>query len=262
MTSCKSEYERLRTSGDTKRILAKGMDYYQKGKYEKAQGLYDLIISNLRGSVDAEKVYFQYAYTHYYLEKFVSSAYYFKQFATTFPNSEMKEEADYMAAYSEYRMSPNYRLDQTATNNAIDELQLFMNTYPKSTRVAEANKLIDEMRVKLEKKAFEEAELYYNLRDYQAALQSYNNILKDFPETNNAELIRYRMALGAHNYATNSILGKQEERFKIALEESDEFLRRYDKSKYRKEVASINKDSKIKLKEIENDRHKNKSAGH
>jgi outer membrane protein assembly factor BamD len=258
--ACKSEFERARTSGDTKSILAKGMAYYEKGDYSKAQSLYDLIISNLRGSSDAEKVYYQYAYTHYYLEKYVSAAYYFKQFSLTFPNSDLKEEADYMAAYSGYQMSPTFRLDQTASVKAVDELQLFMNTYPNSTRVKDCNKLIDELRVKMEHKAFEEAELYFNLKDYQAAIQSYNNLLKDFPETNNAELVRYRIIIGAHNYATNSVLSKQEDRYKLALEESTDFLKRFDKSKYRKEVATINKDSHSKLKEIENDRHQNKSA--
>jgi outer membrane protein assembly factor BamD len=261
IVSCKSEFEKIRVSGDTKLILAKADDYYKKGKYDKAQSLYDLIISNLRGSSDAERIYFQYAYTHYYLEKYVSASYYFKQFVATFPNSEQKEEADYMAAFSEFKMSPNFRLDQGATTKAIDEFQLFMNTYPNSTRIKEANKLVDEMRQKLEKKVYEEAELYFNLKDYQAAIQSYNNLLKDFPETNNAELVRYRVILAAHNYATNSILSKQEERYKLALEESSEFLKRFEKSKYRKEIASINKDSRTKLKEIENDRHQNKSAG-
>ncbi len=260
--SCKSEYEKIRTSGDTKTILAKGMAYYEKGDYAKSQSLYDLIISNIRATPDAEKVYFQYAYTHYHLEKYVSATYYFKQFAVTFPNSDLKEEAEYMAAYSGYKMSPTFRLDQTESIKAIDELQLFMNTYPNSTRIKECNKLIDEMRVKMERKAFDEAELYFNLKDYQAAIQSYNNLLKDFPETNNAELVRYKIILGAHNYATNSVLSKQEDRYKLALEESSDFLKRFEKSKFRKEIATINKDSRSKLKEIENDRHQNKSAGH
>jgi outer membrane protein assembly factor BamD len=261
ITGCKSQYEKVRTSGDTKAILATANDYYKKQNYSKAQELYDLIISNIRGLQEAEKVYFQYAYTHYHLEKFVSSAYYFKQFTLTYPNSDLKEEADYMAAYSEYRMSPVYRLDQTATIKAIDEFQLFMNTYPNSPRTKECNQLIDDMRAKLEKKATEEAELYFNLRDYQAAIQSLNNVLKDFPETNNAEYLRYKIIIAEHNYATNSILNKQEERYKIALEETTNFLKRYERSKYRKEVASINKNSRTKLKEIENDRYQNKSAG-
>jgi outer membrane protein assembly factor BamD len=250
LSSCKSEFEKLRTSGNADAILKKADALYDKGDYSKAQTLYDLVISSLRGRQDAEKVYFRYAYTHYFLEKYVSGNYYFDQFSKTYPGSASREEADYMAAYCNYKQSPGHKLDQTATGKAIDELQLFVNTYQSSERVKEANKLIDEMRQKLEIKAFNEGTLYFNLREYQAAIQTYNNVLKDFPETNNAEFIRYKIILAAYDYAKNSVLDKQEERYKLAIEESDSFLGRFDKSKYRKEVASINKESKKKLKEI------------
>ena len=248
--ACKSEFEKMRGSGDMAAILKKGNEYYDKGEYMKAQTMYDLIISTIRGRQDAEKVYYRYAYTHYYLEKYVSGNYYFEQFAKTYPGSEYREEADYMAAYCNYKQSPTYRLSQEATNKASDELQLFVNTHPNSARVKEANKLIDEMRTKLEKKAFEEGNLYFDIHEYQAAIQTYNNVLKDFPETNNAELISYKIILAAYDYAKNSVLAKQEERYKLAVEESDGFMRRNDKSKYKKEIIAINKEAKLKLKEI------------
>jgi outer membrane protein assembly factor BamD len=106
------------------------------------------------------------------------------------------------------------------------------------------------MRKKLEKKAFEEANLYFDLKEYQAAIQTYNNVLKDFPETEDAELISYKIILAAYDYANNSVLAKQEERYKIALEEGDVFVKHYDKSKYKKEVLPILKESKRKIKEI------------
>jgi outer membrane protein assembly factor BamD len=249
-TACKSEFEKLRTSGDTNLILKKGNEFYDKGDYAKAQSLYDLIIGALRGRQDAEKVYYRYAYTHYFLEKYVSGNYYFDQFTKTYPGSEFKEEAEYMAAFCNYKQSPTFRLEQGNTNKAIDQLQLFINTYPSSDRVKTANALIDEMRKKLEKKAFEEANLYFDLKEYQAAIQTYNNVLKDFPETEDAELISYKIILAAYDYANNSVLAKQEERYKIALEEGDVFVKHYDKSKYKKEVLPILKESKRKIKEI------------
>lgn len=253
LSACKSEFEKMRTSGDTAAILKKGNEYYEKGDYTKAQTMYDLIISSVRGRQDAEKVYYRYAYTHYYLEKYVSGNYYFDQFAKTYPGSEFREEADYMAAFCNYKQSPSYRLSQETTTKASDELQLFVNTYPNSERIKDANKLIDEMRTKLEKKAFEEGNLYFDLNEYQAAIQTFNNVLKDFPETNNAELISYKIILAAYDYAKNSVLAKQEERYKLAVEESENFMRRNEKSKYKKEVAFINKESKARLKEIKAD---------
>jgi outer membrane protein assembly factor BamD len=110
-TACKSEFEKLRTSGDTNLILKKGNEFYDKGDYAKAQSLYDLIIGALRGRQDAEKVYYRYAYTHYFLEKYVSGNYYFDQFTKTYPGSEFKEEAEYMAAFCNYKQSPTFRLD-------------------------------------------------------------------------------------------------------------------------------------------------------
>lgn len=181
--ACKSEFEKLRATGDPETLYEKAFEFYEAEDYLKSQTLFELVISNLRGKVEAEKVYYYYAYTHYKLNKFVLASYYFKNFSNTFPNSEFREESDFMSAYSNYRLSPTYRLDQTYTLKAIDGFQLFANTYPNSERVSECNDLIDEMRKKLEVKAYSEAELYFNLQQYQSATHSFENLLKDFPDT-------------------------------------------------------------------------------
>lgn len=239
--ACKSEFERVRSSGDNTLLYKKSFEYYENGDYLKAQTLFELIISGLRGKVEAEKVYFYYAYTHYQLGKYISSNYYFKNFSNTFPNSQYREEADYMAAYSNYQMSPNFRLDQTYSSKAIDGFQLFVNTYPTSPRVEKCNLLIDEMRRKMERKAVDEATLYFDLRQYQAANRSFENVLRDYPETTNAEKIRYMQVKSSYLLAINSIYEKKQERFEEAEKYAGLFLGRYKKSEYRKEVQSIKK---------------------
>ena len=156
--SCKSDFEKLRATADAETLHKEAFDYYEKGDYVKSQMLFELIINNLRGKVQAEKVYFYYANTHYYQKKYILASYYYKNFANTFPNSEFREEADFMSAYSNYELSPKFRLDQTYTDKAIEEFQLFANTYPNSKRVEQCNLLITQMRQKLEKKAVAEAE--------------------------------------------------------------------------------------------------------
>ena len=260
LTSCKSDFEKLRASGDVDMIYKKAFEYYEEEEYAKAQNLFELIINNLRGKVEAEKVYFYYSYTHYHLRRYVLASYYFGNFANTFPNSEFREESDFMAAYSNYQLSPSYRLDQTYSAKAIDQFQLFVNTYPTSERVAECNKLIDVMRRKLEKKAFAEGELYYNLRQYQAATQSFENLLKDFPETPDAERVRFLVMKGNFLLAENSVVTKQAERYKATLDFHKKFVDEYPVSKFRKEADSISKTSSRKLKQLENDRYKIQSS--
>lgn len=248
--SCKSEYEKIRASNDIKKMLVKANEYYDKEKYLEAQGLYELLISSLRGDKDAEKVFYRYAYSHYYLDKFTTASYYFKNFSQSYPRSEYREEADYMSAYSEYKQSPIYKLDQGPTGKAVEAFQLFINTYPSSARVKDANKLIDEMRTKLEVKAFEEGNLYYNTKEYQSAIRVYDNLLKDFPETDKAERVRYQIVLSYTDFANNSVLSKQEERYKGSVEACEDYLNKFEKGLFRKEVSAIMKESKKALKYI------------
>ncbi|MEM1120672.1 MAG: outer membrane protein assembly factor BamD, partial [Bacteroidota bacterium] len=150
LSACRSEFEKIRTNPDPGFLQKKAFEYYEAEDYQKAQTLFELIINGLRGQADAEKVYFAYAYTHYHQEKFVLASYYFKNFVSTYGNSAYKEEAEFMSAYSHYKLSPIYRLEQSYSEKAIDGFQLFVNTYPKSERVQQANELIDEMRKKME----------------------------------------------------------------------------------------------------------------
>jgi len=251
-TSCKSNFEKIRASGDTDLIYKTAFDLYEVEEYQRAQTLFELIIPQYRGKAELEKIYKTYAYTFYHQGKYVLSNYYFKNFATTFPNSESREEAEFMAAFSNYEMSPSYRLDQTFTLRAIENFQTFVNTYPNSERVAECNKLIDQMRLKLEEKEFEEANLYFDLRQYQAATVTYENLLKDFPETTRGESVRYMMAKAAYNLAENSVYEKKSERYEVATNYASDFTRKYKDSDNYSEIESIYEDSSKKAKSFPN----------
>jgi len=247
-SSCKSDYEKVRVSGNPDIILASAFEYYEKKEYQRAQTLFDQVLNNLRGRQEAEKAYFYYAYTYYNLKQYVLAAYYFKNFSNTFINSEHREEAAFMSAYSNYIQSPNFRLEQSTTITAIEEFQLFVNLFPTSIRVKECNSLIDELRRKQEEKAFAEGELYFNLRQYQSAVISFDNLLRDYPESPDAERVRYLTANSKYLLSKNSIVDKREERFNEAIERCNDFLEKYPSGKYSKEIKEIRKDSQEQIK--------------
>jgi outer membrane protein assembly factor BamD len=257
ISSCKNEFEKIRATGDAELIYAKGFEFYEKGEYLKAQSLFEQILSSYRGKAKAEKLYFSYAYSHYHLRSFLSANFYFNNFSQTFANSALREEADFMAAYSNYKLSPGFKLDQTYTYKAIDDFQTFANLYPASERAAEANKLIDELRVKLEKKAFAEGQLYFDLKQYQSSIQSFENMLKDFPESSNAEKVRFLILKSSFLLAENSIYEKQEERFTTVIEKYQIFKNKYPRSSFNKEAMEIQQISKQRLKQFSNDRYQN-----
>ena len=250
-TACKSEYEKIRTSGDTELLHKEAFEYYEEGDYLKAQSLLELIIPQYRGKKELEKIYYTYADTYYQLKRYILAAYYYSNFANTFPNSSLREEARYMSAFSNYQLSPSYRLEQQSTLAAISEFEEFANTYPNSERIPRINALIDELRAKLEQKAMASADLYLDLRQYQAAVVAYENLLKDYPETKNGERIRYSIVKAYYDFAVNSIFSKQEERYSSAKKYAQLFLQKYAESTYRDEVQRYYDNSVNRLNNLQ-----------
>src|SRR6185312_5910666 len=74
-------------------------------------------------------------------------------------------------------------LYQTNTTKAIGMMQGFINSYPNSPRVADANDIITKCRGKLEKKDYISAKLYYNLQFYQASALTFSSLLINYPES-------------------------------------------------------------------------------
>jgi outer membrane protein assembly factor BamD len=248
--SCKSKFEEVRRSGDADLILKKAFDYYEKEDYLKAQTLFELVLNTVKGSKEAEKAYFEYAYCHYYLKEYLLAAYYFKNFANSFTSSSFREEAAFMSAYSNYQLSPTFRLEQSNTVKAIEEFQIFVNLFPDSKRVEECNKLIDECRRKLEEKAYAEGTLYFNLRQYQSAVISFDNLLKDYPESPEAENVRYLIAKSNYLLSENSVVEKQEERYGTTVKRCEDFIEKYPTGKYSREVKQMKKDAEKAQKEV------------
>ena len=257
--SCKSKYEKLKASNDQAKKYTEAVKFYNKKDYTKALGLFEGLVSRYRGQAQAEDLYYYYAYTNYKLKDYTSARYHFKTFAETYPSSTRAEECRFMSAYCFYLDSPIFSLDQTNTSSAIDALQLFINLYPKSDRVAEASKLIQNLRDKLEEKSYANSKLYLTIGDYQAAVISFGNTLRDYPDTKYAEELEYLTVKAQYMYSEHSSEFKQQERYNLTLTYASQFIEKYPAGKYLKDVKVYQKDSqqgieknKVVLAEISN----------
>jgi outer membrane protein assembly factor BamD len=157
-----------------------------------------------------------------------------------------------MTAYSEYLMSPNKKLEQSQTLNAIENFQIFVNTFPNSEKVEKCNQLMDEMRLKLEEKEYNQGELYYNLGKYVSAVVAFENMLKEFPETKKEEEVRYMILKASYNYAKNSILEKRIERYEDTVIKYNAFIKRYPDSREKSKAEKIYQNSINEINKIKN----------
>lgn len=246
-TSC-GEYNKILKSSDANLKYSKAIEYYEQGRYDRALPLFEELISLYRGTTKSEKIYFYYAYSNYYMHNFLLSSYYFGNFVKTYPTSEFTEEALFMSGYSDYKSSPVYSLDQSDTYTAIDNLQIFMSTYPQSALVDSCNGLVLELRSKLEKKAFENAFLYYRLGEYQSASIAFKDVLKDFPESAYKEDVLYWMLVTKYEVATKSIDTRKKERYEDTINAYYKFVDSYPESR---RVQSAERYFKLSIKYLD-----------
>lgn len=243
-------FERIRINPDKAYRLEQAYAYFEAKNYQFAQYLLEDLLPVYRGKPEGEKIFFHYAYTHFYLKNFTFAAYYFKQFHTTFPNSGYAEEALYMSAEANYQMSPGYRHTQEETMNALEGMQLFVNTYPQSTRVLTANQKMDKLRAKLELKDFEAAKGYLHRKQYRAAMHTLKALMVDYPETKNLEEIRFLLFKAACKFAQNSVSEKQQERYEEAFTHYNLFVKKHPQSKFRADADQLHTQAQAKLAKL------------
>jgi len=245
-TSC-SNYNKLLKSTDNETKFEAAVDYFERKDYNRALELFDLLQAAYRGTAKGEDISYYTAYCYYNLKDYTVASYYFKRYVQSYPQYARAEECSFMSAYCYYLDSPRYSLDQTNTYLAINELQLFTDTYPNSERVAEANELIDNLREKLELKDFNISIMYYRMRDYMAAITSFENLLKNYPDTERREEVLQYMALAYYEFAENSIPEKKRERYESAVEAYNNLLYLYPESEFLSDLKEIDTKARQRL---------------
>lgn len=235
LSSC-SKFAKVQKSNDYDYKLRMAEKYYAVKKYNYAEQLYEELFPVMKGQPQFEDLFYKYAYCAYYLKDWMNAENLFKQFVEVFPNSPKAEEMDYMRAYCYYKQSPKWPLDQTNTQKAIGLMQTFVSTHPNSTRIKEANGIIEQCRSKMELKQFKSAELYLNLGHFRASAIAFASLMSDFPDSPKSDQYKLQVIKSYYLYAEHSVEYKQLERFEKVVTECNDFTDRFPESKLLGEV--------------------------
>ena len=213
--------------------------YYDEKEYFKALPILDELQTLFKGTEKAEEVDYLLAYTHYGLGANMLASYYFKLFSLSCPSSKHKEELSYMAAYCYYLESPKASLDKTNTIKAIQELQIFIDKYPESSRVEQCNQLIDVLTQKIHDKVYNNAKLYYDTEDYKAAITALNNLVLDYPTIDHQSKIQFLILDANFRLASNSVSHKKEERLNNTIASYFHYKSNFPEDENMKEAQNI-----------------------
>lgn len=243
MTSC-GEYQRAQKSTDNDYKLDFARRAFENKKYVQAATILQDIVTVFKGTEKAEESLYLLALSNYENKDYATAGSYFKTYYTRYPKGKYTELARFYSGYGYYLDSPEPQLDQTGTIKAIEELQAFLDYFPKSDKVTVAQNAIFELQDKLTLKQLQNAQLYYNLgtymgNNYESAVIVARNAIKDYPYSRYKEDLEFIILKSRYQEANQSVDEKKDERFREVVDEYYSFINNYPDSPHRGEADNI-----------------------
>lgn len=243
MTSC-GEYNRVLKSNDYNYKYDYAKRAFEKGKYGQSITILTDIVSVFRGTDRAEECQYLLALSYYENQDYINAGAYFRNYYVNYPKGQYTELARFYAGYGYYLDSPVSQLDQTGTYKAIEELQGFLDYFPKSDKVSIAQNAIFELQDKLVFKELENAQLYYNLgnylgNNYESCVITAKNAIKDYPYSKYKEDLELLVLKARYQEASQSVEEKKADRFRVVIDEYYAFVNDYPDSDSRREADNI-----------------------
>ncbi len=235
------QYQKTLNSKDPVKQYQLGTKLYEKGKYARAERLFEMAEEALKTTPHYERLKYMKAKSLYEMRQYHSAGFEFRNFTRLFPNSSKREEAAFYIVKCYYELTPEYYRDLTYGVKMLEEAEQFLKKYPQSQFAGDVKKMSADIVYRIDKKDFENAKLYYNIGYYKSAIKAFNNFLADHPGSSFKEQAYYYRFLSAADLALNSVPSKMKKRAKQALEYLDKFKILFPQSEYLKEMERYGK---------------------
>lgn len=205
------------------------MEIYEDQDFEESVREFQTLLLQYPGSVITDDAQYYLGMSYFHREQFLLAAYDFSKLIRDIPASQFVPDAQFKLADSYCQLSPPYQLDQAYTKKAIDEFQAYIDFFPTSPSVEEAEQKIKELNEKLAEKDYRSALIYEKMEYNRAAIQYYTQVTETYHDTKFAPMALHRKIL----------LENQRALFTEALEDIKDFLSRYPDNDRAKELTEL-----------------------
>ncbi len=247
LASC-ADYNQVVKTQDYEYKYEAAKQYYAEGQYNRAATLLQDILSVLKGTDQGEESLYLTGISNMKAHAYQAASTIFSKYYKTYPRGRYAEEARFNCGYSLYMVTPESKLDQTDTFQAVTEFQNFIENYPNSRLRAQAQEYIFKLQDKLVEKEYLSAKLYYDLGtyigngtngNYGACIVTAENAIRDYPYTSRREDFAILILRAKFQLAQFSIESKKKERYHNAIDEYYGFMTEYPESKYADEAQAL-----------------------
>jgi outer membrane protein assembly factor BamD len=239
VVSCRSEYDQILESNDIDAKYNAAFNYFNAGKYTRSTALFESLTMLTNGTDRHDTVLYYLGLSNYSYQDYYTAETNFDTYLSYYPQGAFAEQADFLRIDCLYRSTLRYELDQTPTYTAITAMGEYLQEHPVGANADILRHRMEELGERLDRKAFENARLYYKMEDYKASRVAFKNILKDDADNVFREEILYYSAMSSYKFADNSVPAKRKERFLVFQDDYLNFIGEYPESEHRKELDGL-----------------------
>jgi len=241
LSGCAKEFNAVYKSRDNDYKYEYAKEMFANGKYVRCITVLQDLVFPMKGTENAEECVYMLAMANYCAKDYETAAEWFKKYFQTYPKGVYAEMAEFYVGKSLYMSTPEPRLDQSLTLNAINALQEYLDLFPDAKMKGEAHQCLFALQDKLVQKELHSARLYYNLgtyfgnctsggNNYEACIITAQNALKDYPYSDKREEFALLVMKSKYELAQMSVEAKKLDRFQDAEDECYGFINQYPDS--------------------------------
>lgn len=248
MSSC-GEYQKVLKSKDPEYKYQMALEYFNNKKYVRSQTLFEDIASYYKGTERSEDVLAYIARSYMGQKNYDIASTYYEAYIRNYPKGRYIVEARFQLGHCKYLDSPDARLDQTTTNEAIQAFTEFIELYPDNQYIDQVYQELGELYDKLAYKEYLNAKLYYNLgtylgNNYESCEVVARNALKNYPSNKYQEELNWLILQAKWQQTVNSVEERRMDRARDTEDECYSFISQYPDSKHRSAAEKIDKEMK------------------
>jgi outer membrane protein assembly factor BamD len=121
--------------------------------------------------------------------------------------------------------------DQTATRDAIKEIEIFLQRFPNSQLMPDARKMEREARDRLSEANYRVGFFYYRIKWYTGAVERFKDVMKADPGYSNRDALYYYMAESLYQQS-KQMPEASKDKLAEALPYYERLVKEFEKSEY------------------------------
>jgi len=166
-----------------KQLYAMAQEQFKKGDYSHVIRVINHLTLTFGNSPLVPDAQLLLAQADYANKDYLTAHADYQTFVQRYPSDPRAAEAELGACKSMAQMSPIAERDQTYTKQAITMCDNVMADYPGTDQATQATTIVTDMRDKLAKKEYLDAEFYLRRKLYDSAIKYFQFVVSDYPQT-------------------------------------------------------------------------------